>query len=102
VQAVSSTVTEGGSSAFRFTRTGGGTGALTVNFSISGTAAAGSDYNAIAGNVTIPSGQTSAEVALTTINDAAAEPDETVVAQLTAGNGICGGQPEFEHDHHCR
>ena len=66
------------------TRTGVTTAALTVNYTVAGTATAGSDYTALAGSVVIPAGSLTATVTVTPINDTAVEPDETVVATLGA------------------
>lgn len=80
---------------FTFTRTGPITAALTVNFSVGGTAALGSDYStsgatsfsSTSGTVTIPSGAFTAVVTVDPINDNESEGDETVVLTLAAGSG---------------
>lgn len=69
---------------FTFTRTGPTAGALTVNFTIAGTASA-SDYTSFPTSVSIPDGLTTASLALTPVNDVLVEPDETVVLTLTEG-----------------
>ena len=66
------------------TRTGATTAALTVNYTVGGTATAGSDYAALTGSVQIPAGAATATVTVTPINDTAVEPDETVVVTLSA------------------
>ena len=43
---------------YTVTRTGATTAALTVGYTVSGTATAGSDYPALSGSVTIPAGAT--------------------------------------------
>ena len=55
-----------------------------MNYTVAGTATAGSDYTALAGSVVIPAGSLTATVTVTPINDTAVEPDETVVATLGA------------------
>jgi hypothetical protein len=69
---------------YTVTRTGATTAALTVNYTVGGTATAGSDYLALAGSVQIPAGAASATITVTPIDDLLVEPDETVVATLAA------------------
>jgi hypothetical protein len=69
--------------AFTVTRTGDVTAALTVNYTVGGTATPGVRYTALSGSVTIPSGQSSAVIPVTVINDFIAEPMETVIVTLT-------------------
>ena len=69
---------------FTFTRSGPTAVALTVSFSIGGTAVNGSDYQAISGSVTIPAGQASTTLTITPLADAVIEPDETVILTLIA------------------
>jgi Bacterial Ig-like domain/Lamin Tail Domain/Secretion system C-terminal sorting domain len=60
-------------------------GGVTINYTLTGTATINSDYtDAQNGTVIIPQGQTSATLTLTTINDAAPEPDETIIITLTS------------------
>ncbi|HIK29321.1 MAG: hypothetical protein N3E45_15325 [Oscillatoriaceae bacterium SKW80] len=56
---------------------------LTISYSVSGSAIAGSDYNALTGTVSIPAGQTSATINLNPIDDSTVEIDETVIVTLT-------------------
>ena len=67
-----------------FTRTGATTVALTVTFTVSGTATSGTDYTALGTTFTIPSGATSATRALTPLADAVNETAETVSLTLAA------------------
>ena len=69
---------------FRVTRTGATTASLTVNYSISGTATNGSDYNSLTGSVIIPAGASFATITTTPIDDTAVETNETVVLTLIA------------------
>lgn len=62
-----------------FTRTGATTADLTVNYTVGGTATAGSDYTALSGNVVILIGSSSAVVNVTPINDSSVESVETVI-----------------------
>ena len=69
---------------FTVSRTGSTAAALTVNYTVSGTATPGSDYNTLSGTVTIPASAASATMTVTPINDTAIENNETVVATLAA------------------
>ncbi len=70
---------------FRFTRAGNTAPALTVTYTVSGTAANGVDYQNIPVTVTFPAGQATADVVITPIDDAVAEVPETVILTLTDG-----------------
>jgi hypothetical protein len=59
---------------------------LTVNYTLSGSATAGIDYQGVSGVVTVPAGQSGAQVAITAINDTLAEGSETVTLSLSAGS----------------
>jgi hypothetical protein len=76
----------GNTGTFTFTRTAGGNpaAALTIFYTISGTATNGNDYAATGSVVTIPANQTTATVTITPFADAAAEGTETVI--LTINN----------------
>ena len=67
---------------FRVTRTGVTTAALVVSFTVGGSATSGADYTSIGTSVTIPTGQASATVTVTPINDALVEGPETVSVTL--------------------
>jgi hypothetical protein len=73
---------------FTVTRSGGGAAqlqqALTVNFTVSGTATNGVDYAGITSPVTIAAGQTSATIPVTVIDDTLLEGTETVVITINA------------------
>lgn len=80
----SSTTVNTGS--FTLTRSGDTSAALTVTYTIGGTATNGSDYNRLTGSIVIPAGQASATIAVTPVNDAnAAEGNETIVLSLVDG-----------------
>src|SRR5207244_3441258 len=57
--------------------------ALTVRYSLSGSAANGIDYQSLPTSVTIPAGAASATVTVTPIDDSQTEGDETVVLTLS-------------------
>ena len=59
-------------------------GGLTVKLTASGTATPDVDYVAIPASVTIPQGQTFADVTITPITDALVEGDETVIIDVAA------------------
>ncbi|MFD0893583.1 DUF1349 domain-containing protein [Luteolibacter ambystomatis] len=73
---------------FTVSRTGPTTNALTVNFTVSGTATSGTDYTAIGTSVTIPAGASSAPVTITPVDNATAETSETVIVTLAASAGV--------------
>ncbi|MES2569458.1 MAG: hypothetical protein V4710_05315, partial [Verrucomicrobiota bacterium] len=73
-----------GTGEFTFTRTGSTAGALTVNFTISGSASA-SDYAALPATVVIPDGQSQATLLVTPIDDALVEGNENVIIKLAPG-----------------
>jgi hypothetical protein len=80
---------------YTFTRTGVTTGALTVNFSVTGTAQFGSDYTqtgaatftTTTGTVTFGAGNTTASVTLDPSADNLAEADETAILTVASGPG---------------
>ena len=75
---------EGGTNgAFLFTRTGATTNALTISFTVGGTAAAGARYVAFANSITIPVGQSSVSLPVVAIDDHLVEGEQTVILSLT-------------------
>ena len=73
-----------GTGQFTFTRTGPTEGAITVNFTIGGTASA-SDYAALPATVVIPDAATSTTLLITPNDDTIVEGSETVVLTLAPG-----------------
>ena len=61
-------------------------GGIVVSYTVSGTAAGGADYTALAGTVTIPAGQSSATIAVDVLADNIVELPETVILTLTGTN----------------
>lgn len=59
---------------------------VTVNYTIGGTATAGSDYTAITAAITIPAGQNSVAVPVTIADDQVIEATETVILTLSGGS----------------
>jgi len=103
--AVSPTTTsEGGANlVYTFTRTGPTTSAVTVNFSVGGTASFPSDYSQSGAatftpptaTVTIPSGSSTAAVTVTPLTDCAVEGAETVEFTVQPGTGYGVGSPSL-------
>ena len=69
---------------FTISRAGDNSEALTVNYSVAGTATPGSDYAALTMSVVIPAHADSVTLPVTILDDPDAEVDETVVVSLTA------------------
>jgi hypothetical protein len=78
---------------FTVTRTGGTAASLTVNYTVGGTATSGSDYTALTGSVTVPVSAASATIIVAPVNDTLVEPDETVIATLSAAAAYTVGSP---------
>ena len=70
---------------FYLSRTGSTTAALTVNYTLSGTALSGTDYTALSGSAVIPAGANGVDVQITPLNDAVAEGSEIVTLTLALG-----------------
>ena len=79
--------TGGDTGTFTLTRTGDPTNALTVNLTIGGSAANGTDYATLAPSVIFPAGQSTTTITITALADGVAEPEETVILTLAAGAG---------------
>ncbi|MFM2092378.1 MAG: hypothetical protein RLZZ127_2867, partial [Planctomycetota bacterium] len=69
------------------------TGNTTVTYTVGGTATSGTDFTALSGSVTVGAGQTSVQVTVTPLDDAAAEGSETVSVTLTAAAAYSLGDP---------
>ncbi len=78
---------------FFVSRTGSTTNPLTVNYTMGGTATAGTDYTNtnLTGSVVIPAGSAGVDVGFNTISDTLFEGTESVVFQLAAGSYASGG-----------
>lgn len=70
---------------FRVTQTAVSSTNTILNYTITGTATpgAGNDYTTLTGTVTIPAGQTTADIDVLVLNDALVEGTETVIVTLT-------------------
>ena len=78
---------EGGTGgAFVFIRTGSTVSALTLSFSLTGTAGNGADYASVSNSITIPIGQASVTLPVTAVDDSLIEGEETAIASLTVND----------------
>ncbi len=93
VPAVRTVAEAGGNQGSFVIRRTGTSGDLKVDFTVSGTAAAGSDYTAIGASAVIPAGKSSVAIAIKPINDSALDPSESVIVTLAAGSGYVVGSP---------
>ncbi|WP_172969348.1 Calx-beta domain-containing protein, partial [Microcystis aeruginosa] len=86
-------VTEDGTTnlVYTFTRTGVTTDALTVNYTVSGTATNGTDYASIPTSVTFAAGSATATVIVDPTADTTVESNETVILTLASGTGYTVG-----------
>ena len=93
VTASTAAATEAGpqNGVFTISRTGTTSTPLTVLYSVTGTAAIGSDYAALPGVATIQAGSSSATVAVAPIDDGIYESDESVILGIVADAGYSIG-----------
>jgi hypothetical protein len=93
-----SSVTEDGTAnlVYTFTRSGVTTNALTVNYTLGGTATLNTDYTRTGTNntVTFAAGLSTATVTVDPTTDTTVEPDETVALTLASGTGYAIGTTE--------
>jgi hypothetical protein len=68
---------------------------LTVSYDFLGTAAPGRDFLPLSGSVTIPAGQTSADIIVTPVDDAVDEPDESLTLMLSGRSQYVLGTSTF-------
>lgn len=71
---------------FRITRTNNLAPALSILYSLGGTATAGTDYTTPPATITIPAGVASADVTVTPIDNTLIEPDRTVIFNVLPTN----------------
>ena len=62
------------------------TGGIVVSYTVSGTAAGGSDYAALPGSVTIPAGGSSAVIIVDVLDDQVVEGSESLIVTITGTN----------------
>lgn len=82
-----------GTGTFTFTRTDSTAAALTVNFSVAGTATSGTDYTALGTTASFVAGSATATKTVSVIDDTVVEGNETVVVTLATGTGYTIGSP---------
>ncbi len=78
---------------FTVTRAGNLIPSMVVNYTVSGTASNGVDYQALSGTVTIPAGETTANITVTPIDDALSEGNETVILTVASAATYNVGSP---------
>ncbi|MBD2144906.1 Calx-beta domain-containing protein [Sphaerospermopsis sp. FACHB-1194] len=76
---------------FTLTRIGNLASALTVNYTVVGTAVNGTDYTSLPGNVSFAAGASTAVVNVTPVDDTTSEATETVTLNLATGTGYSLG-----------
>lgn len=93
IAASDGTATEVGptTGAFTVTRAGYTGAALTVRYTLAGTATKAVDYASLSGILTVPAGATSATITVTPIDDALAEPGETAISALSTNSAYTIG-----------
>jgi hypothetical protein len=69
---------------FRISRTGATTSAVTLNYTVGGTATNGVDYNNLTGTATIAAGTAFTDITITPVDDSIVEGNEDVTLTLTA------------------
>ena len=85
-------VAGGGNGAFLFTRTGPTNNALTISFTLGGTAAS-TRYVALPNSVIIPAGQTSVALPVVAVDDHLVEGEQTVIVTLIEGETYRSAYP---------
>lgn len=82
-----------GNSSFVINRTGPTVSNLTVNYTLSGGAVNGTDYNALSGSVVIGVGQSNATVVVSPVNNGASEGAKTVILSVDEDANYVVDQP---------
>jgi trimeric autotransporter adhesin len=77
----------GGDQNFRIAVSAPQPNALTVRYTVSGSATSGTDYTALSGSIVIPAGASSVVLPVTILDDDATERDETLEITLISGAG---------------
>jgi len=95
VGATDSRANEAGMSPGEFTvfRTGNTSAALTVNYTVSGSATAGLDYEELSGSVTIPGGVLEAAITVIPVDDSNTEGPEQVIINIDTDSNYKVGLP---------
>jgi hypothetical protein len=85
---------------FNFTRTGSTTNALTVNYTMSGSAIAGTDYQSLPGTITFAAGSATAQATLTPIHNGIITGYLYAILTLNAGTGYAVGSSSVQTSIH--
>ncbi len=95
IAATTPIATEAGPTAGQFTvtRTGDLAAALSVSYTVSGTATPGTDYVTLPGVATMAAGSPTGTITVTPINDTLVEGEETVVVTLDSSSEYTTGSP---------
>jgi Calx-beta domain/IPT/TIG domain/Fibronectin type III domain len=95
ISATDPNASESGPDAGTFTasRTGSTSAALTVNYTVGGTASAGGDYAALPGSVTFGTGAASVTITVAPSDDTAVEGNESVIVTLSSNAAYAIGTP---------
>lgn len=96
LSATNPTFSEAGSGTFTVTRIGDTTSSLRVFYSVSGTAFPSGDFLPLAGSVDILTGNNSATVTITALQDVDIEGDETVIVRLASASDYIIDRPSLE------
>ena len=91
VSATIATATSTKPGKFAFTRSGGSTNSLTVEYGVTGTATAGSDYSELGNSALISAGSSVASIAVTPLSGSTA--GSTVIVTLKASSSYTVGSP---------
>jgi kumamolisin len=78
---------------FTVTRSGSPLGSVSLGYSLSGTAVAGTDYQALPGTVTIPFGENSVEITVNPLANGSATSDPELELTLNSSNAYLPGDP---------
>jgi uncharacterized repeat protein (TIGR01451 family) len=76
---------------FRVTQSAQSSTDTVVTYAVTGTATSGTDFTALSGSVTIPAGNTTADITVLVLDETLVEGTETVIATL---NGFTAGDPQ--------
>ena len=95
VTVVSATANEAGpvNGTFRISRSSTSSSAVTIGYTISGSALNGTDYTTLPTSATIPAGAAFVDVQVAPVDDTLVESNETVVLTLQPSGGIVLGSP---------
>lgn len=81
---------------FKFQSTVAPNADLTINYTLSGTATNGTDYETLSGEIVLASGMTTAILKINPIGDTTIEPDESITLTLATGSQYEIGSPKSQ------